>query len=113
MQTQQKHMIVSGAKFKALEYIESTGTQYIDTGIVLAGNEIVECTFQYTSLTPPDGIAQQNGIDVSGKGICIWSVQGGGICIGMYPTWTGIIEDNPLLAHTIVFDFVFRQNARR
>ena len=50
-------MIVSGAKFKALEYIESTGTQYIDTGIVLAGNEIVECTFQYTSLTPPDGIA--------------------------------------------------------
>ena len=38
-----------GGKYVAVEYIESTGTQWIDTGIILTGNHSVEIDFQLTN----------------------------------------------------------------
>ena len=52
-----------------VEYIESTGTQYIDTGFTVEGISLMRVDFQYTSFTAPDGIATQNGVirQVSGS----------------------------------------------
>lgn len=38
------------SKYKRLEYIESTGTQYIDTGYVPTENDVIECDVQNLTL---------------------------------------------------------------
>ena len=46
---------------RRVEYLESTGTQYIDTGVMYNNNSKIEIKFQYTTLT--DGSAENyNGL---------------------------------------------------
>ena len=40
------------AGYTQLEWIESTGTQYIDTGIIVKANTLVKSSFEFTSATP-------------------------------------------------------------
>lgn len=44
-----------------LEYLESTGTQWIDTGLTVEELSLIEIDLQYTSTTAPDRTAMQNG----------------------------------------------------
>lgn len=44
-----------------VEYLESTGTQYVNTGLTLEELSLIEIDLQYTSTTAPDGKAMQNG----------------------------------------------------
>lgn len=39
------------AEYQELEYIESTGTQYINTGIYLSSSDVVKCKFELTAAT--------------------------------------------------------------
>ena len=52
------------AGYKELAYIESTGTQYIDTGIACDQNSQIECTFSANEGTAVMG-AQQNAVGIT------------------------------------------------
>lgn len=65
-----------------IEYLESTGTQYINTGIYITPQDIINVDFRYSTTKPPDGLAMQNGVWVSGTGNphVIFTLQSGRFC---------------------------------
>ena len=91
-----------------LAYIESTGTQWIDTGIIPTSTTIVEVKMAYTSSPAGTHAEQINGVSANGR--CAW---GYARSISNQNFYVGIKEKNintgvPIdaLAHT----FIINQN---
>lgn len=57
------------ARYVPLEYIEGTGTQYINTGLTVAGDLDIEASIQFTSMTLESGSAPINGGYTSSSGL--------------------------------------------
>lgn len=88
-----------------LEYIESTGTQYIDTGVVLGANDVeIEATFKYTSFT--SSMQSLFGASISDKwfffgadGSTRWKIQMGAgdteqYISGVDTNWHNVLANN-------------------
>lgn len=91
-----------------LVYLESNGTQYIDTGIIPTSNSIVEVKMAYTTNPAGTHAEQINGVSANGR--CAW---GYARSISNQNFYVGIKEKNintgvPLddIAHT----FIINQN---
>ena len=57
--------------YTAVEYVESDGTQYLDTGCKASNQRRVVCDLQFTKT----GIAQRNGYDGNGSAVFLWGLE--------------------------------------
>ena len=58
-------------------YIESSGTQYIDTRVVPQANSRLVCDFQYTSLPASDGVAWNGWCAGASRDALLFGIRGG------------------------------------
>ena len=65
------------AGYTQLTYIESSGTQYIDTGVVPQSNSRLVCDFQYTSLPASGGIAWNGWCAGGSRDALLFGISGG------------------------------------
>ena len=67
-------MSQTGEKYVFVEYIESTGTQYIDTGFIPNQNTILTADYQYTSYATTSSLVgvRGNGSDAYHNMYVIW-----------------------------------------
>jgi hypothetical protein len=65
------------AGYTQLAYIESSGTQYIDTGVVPQSNSRLVCDFQYTSLPASGGVAENGWCAAGKRDALLFGIRGG------------------------------------